>query len=87
VDIALTGTCAGGNVNLHRYPGLTYAPKQHGEGIRLAATGAPVADVAAHPELVAAVATLKMHADALRISLADLCDAVRFVEDAKAGAA
>lgn len=77
----LFGFTTGGNVNLSGYPGLTYAPSQHGEGIRLAHNGVPIEDVVSHPDLVAAVLTLKARAEAHGIpNWRDVCDAVAYHE-------
>lgn len=74
----LAGRCAGGTVNLSGYPGLAYAPKQHGEGIRLAHNGKPVEEVAADPELAAAADVFAAHAARHGVSFGDMCDAVRY---------
>ena len=77
----MTATSSGGDINLSGYPGLTYAPVQWGPGVRLAHNGTPIEDVVSHPDLIAAVATLKERAAAHGIAnWSDICDAVRFSE-------
>lgn len=71
------GTCVGGKgPNLSGFPGLTYAPQQHGEGIRFAHNGVPVEEALADPAMATAVATLDGIAAKLGVKLPDVCDAV-----------
>ena len=71
------------SVDLWKYPGLTFAPAQHGEGIRFAANGRPVV------ELLSAEASrdtrdqIDRLAEAHGVSFADACDALKFLRDQK----
>lgn len=80
-DMALTsllqGTCVGGTgPDLTGYPSLTYAPLQHGEGVRLARNGLDIDAV------VEAASSIMAEVDALAcregITLAELCDVLRY---------
>lgn len=74
-----TATAPADSVDLARYPGLTYAPAQHGEGIRFAHNGRPVEAVAASEAGRAAVAHLDSVGAALGVSLAEVCDAIKYL--------
>jgi hypothetical protein len=46
VKMQLRGSSSGGTVDLTGYPHLTYAPHQHGPGVRIARNGAAVEAIA-----------------------------------------
>lgn len=74
----MRGACSGGEVNLSRYPSLTYAPEQHGDGVRTHVSGKSVDDIyrAANDTLI--VATLKEFANTHGVDFEELCDALRY---------
>ena len=72
------GSCEGGNgPHLALYPGLTHAPAQHGEGVRFAHNGAPVAAVASLAG-ASIIAELDALAAAAGVPLVDYLDGVRY---------
>lgn len=74
------GACVGGTgPNLSGFPGLTYAPSQHGEGIRFAHNGTPIEDALGHPDAKGAIATLDAIAEKLGVKLPDVCDAIGYL--------
>jgi hypothetical protein len=88
----LTGhaTAPAGSINLAPYPGLVYAPGQHGEGIRFAHNGKPVEDLRdkylSGPDYVneGGIGDMIAHAaEQLGVSFADVCDALKYLRDAK----
>lgn len=76
-----TATTPTGSINLAPYPGLTYAPYQHGEGIRFALNGRSVDEVAASERARAASVHLDAIAAALGVSFGDSCDALKYLRD------
>jgi hypothetical protein len=78
-----TATAPPGSIHLAAYPGLTYAPAQHGPGIRFAHNGRPVDEVAASESGRAAAIRIEHIAAALGVSFADACDALKYLHDQK----
>lgn len=79
------GTCTPGTAthrHLGPYPGLTYAPQQHGEGIRLAHNGRPVEELAAAVE-PGTVAALDALATAMGAPFGDVLDGLKYLRDEK----
>lgn len=79
----LFGTCEHppGAIDFTKYPNLTLALQQWGEGVRIASTGTKVADVAlaaARVELVETIETLARHLD---LTWDELFDALRYARD------
>lgn len=79
------GTCVGGHgPNLSGYPGLTYAPNQHGEGVRFAHNGTPIDSALSEPSVADAIAALDAVAKKHGVKLPDLCDAIGFARNSEA---
>lgn len=76
-----TATAPPGSIDLAPYPGLTYAPAQHGPGIRFAHNGRRVEEVAACDAGRAASVELGKIAAALGVSFTDVCDALKYLRD------
>ncbi len=70
-----------GCVDLTGYPRLTYAPFQHGEGVRIASHGFLVADVAKAAAKVNLVGTIEVLAKGLDLTWDELFDALRYARD------
>jgi hypothetical protein len=75
------GIVSGGQVNLSRYSTLTYAPNQWGPGIRIASTGKAVDEIAAAVAVTDLAVALDAMAEHCGITVAELCDAIRFDRD------
>jgi hypothetical protein len=71
----LRGTAAPGTgPDLTGFPGLTYAPAQWGEGVRIASNGSAIAPIAA----CAAERPIEYAATIYGISTAEVLDALRY---------
>jgi hypothetical protein len=76
----LQGKCEGGDgPDLTRYPRLTHAPDQWGEGVRVASNGAAVAEIALTCE--EQLSDLAIAAGHYQITLAELFDALLYAHD------
>jgi hypothetical protein len=73
----LRGECAGGTgPDLTGFPHLTHAPRQWGEGVRVASNGAPAAHVAASVADGPIARAAKRHG----VSLEEALDAYRYAK-------
>ncbi len=80
VTTKLAGKCEGGNgPDLTKYPHLTHAPSQWGEGIRVASNGKTVDAIALDAALL--VPELDAYVNAHGITWAELFDALRYARD------
>lgn len=72
-------------VNLAKYPGLCYAPQQHGEGVRFAHNGRPVGDVLDAEDVGGAARTtlfaVEAMAESFGVSFGDVLDALKYLHD------
>ncbi len=88
LDLRFRGRCdhAKGTVDLSRYPSLTYAPAQWGEGVRTATTGVSIAFIAnaarAEDGSDGLVGQIDDLAKLLQISFDELLDALRYARAA-----
>lgn len=75
-------------VNLHAYPGLTFAPQQYGAGIRFAHNGREIKDLAdfLNCEIMwdSPISAIEGASKELGVSFGDVCDALKFLRDQKA---
>jgi hypothetical protein len=73
-------TCSGGTGHdLSGYPALVHAPAQWGNHVGCHSNGTPAADVAAYVANSPATTTTAQIAQQLKISVAEVLDAVRYV--------
>lgn len=81
MDIVAFGraTAPHGSTNLGQYPGLTYAPSQHGEGIRFAHNGRLIDEVVESEAAKAASVYLDNVAVQFGVSFGDVCDAMKYL--------
>jgi hypothetical protein len=81
-DAALKATSGTGiGPNLTAYPNLVYAPTQWGDHVGCQSSGMPAADVAAYVADAPASTTTQQVADALKLSLGEVLDSVRYIQD------
>lgn len=83
VQILLEGSVAHkpGAVLLNNYPGLVYAPQQHGDFVAFAHNGKPVDDVKSHTAMAFAISAILDMARDLGVSFGDVCDALKYLRD------
>lgn len=76
----IRGHCTGGDdLNLGRYPNLTYAPAQWGDGVRTHLAGKSVEDIAEHmTRYETAICSLDEHCAELGVTFDELLDALRY---------
>jgi hypothetical protein len=79
-DFRFRGRCAHAEdaIDLTRYPNLTYAPLQWGEGVRTSTNGVAVAEIAVAATAFSVTSELDRLAYGLGISLDELLDAIRY---------
>lgn len=69
------------SVDLWKYPGLTFAPAQHGEGVRFASNGRPVVEVLSVEVGRDARDQIDRLAREQGVSFSDACDALKYLRD------
>ena len=80
LDLRFRGLCVHSDraVDLARYPNLTYAPAQWGDGVRTATQGTPVAEIAKAVQESGLMHAIDVAAASAAIPLDELLDAIRY---------
>jgi hypothetical protein len=83
-DLRFRGKCEGGaGPNLSRYPSLTYAPSQWGDGVRTHGVGADIVTVAEAASKAGLVASLDAFAVEHGLDLGELLNAIEYARALK----
>lgn len=78
------GVCSpGAGPDLARYPRLTHAPAQWGEGVRTAGTGVPCDEIAERCLLAGIVASIDATATSMGVSFGEVLHALDYARDHK----
>ncbi len=76
------GSCVGGEgPNVHRFPGLVFAPDQWGPGVRCQSNGTSVAKICDLVKADGGAPTLDQIAARFDISKEEAADAIRYVHE------
>jgi hypothetical protein len=81
---AFRGVCSTGTgPDLARYPRLTHAPSQWGEGVRTAGTGVSCEEIAVRAQMEGLVAPLDALAATCGVTLGEVLHALDYARDQK----